>query len=71
LGKIYYSGENAPKDYPTAFKWLSLSAAQGDEDSAQMLEKLGKEMTSAEITEGRRLVREFAPLKALSGTAIN
>jgi TPR repeat protein len=63
LGTIYYAGEMAKKDYPTAFKWLSLAAAQGFKDSAQMLEKLKSDMTSAEITEGQRLLREFKPSK--------
>ena len=63
LGKIYYVGKKATKNYPTAFKWLSLAAAQGSKDGAQMLDKLKKDMSSAEITEGQRLVREFKPSK--------
>jgi TPR repeat protein len=71
LGKIYYVGENVSKDYPKAFKWLSLAAAQGDKESARMLEELKKDMTSAEITEGQRLLREVVPRKTQSGTATN
>jgi TPR repeat protein len=70
LGALYYTGDNSIKDYTAAFKWLSLAAAQGSKDSARMLEELKVFMTPAQITEGQRLVKEFKPKKAQSGTTV-
>ena len=59
-----YNGVTGPKDYPQAFKWYSLAAAQGDKESTRMLEELKIFMTPAQITEDQRLVREFKPSKS-------
>jgi TPR repeat protein len=68
LGRVYYAGDSSLKDYTQAFKWLSLAAAQGSKESAQMLEELKVFMNSKEISESQRLVKEFQPHKTQSGT---
>jgi TPR repeat protein len=44
-------------------KWTLLAAAQGHEDAERNLPYLKLEMTSEQIAEAQRLVREFKPLK--------
>ncbi|MCK5876077.1 MAG: sel1 repeat family protein [Candidatus Marithrix sp.] len=40
LGMMYYNGKGGQKDFKTAKKWLSLAAAQGNEDAVFILKKL-------------------------------
>jgi len=62
LGMRYTRGDGVPKDYVEAHKWLNLAAAQGDQYASQFLsDKLEPLMTRDEITEARRLAREFKP----------
>ncbi|MBK2259536.1 tetratricopeptide repeat protein [Francisella philomiragia] len=33
LGTVYFNGDNAPVNYPTAYMWYTISAYNGDEDA--------------------------------------
>ena len=61
LGGLYVSGRGVPKDYVVAYMWFSLSAAQGDHDSAIQRDLVAKLMTPAQIAEAQKLAREWKP----------
>jgi len=54
-----YEGKGEPKDYVLAYMWITLAAAQGDENAAKGLETLEKELTPDQIAEAQRLAREW------------
>jgi hypothetical protein len=37
LGEIYFQGKEVPKNYKTAFEWMSKAANQGDKDAQSSL----------------------------------
>jgi TPR repeat protein len=53
------------QDYVESYKWTSLAAAQGNESAKKTLPFIKLEMTSEQIAEAQRLVREFKPRMAL------
>jgi TPR repeat protein len=75
LGELYAKGEGVPQDYVEAYKWYSLAAADENDWSVTMIEKVGGEsdttmrdrlaqqMTAEQIAEAQQLVREFKPHK--------
>src|SRR5665647_1597615 len=56
-----FPAEAWPKDYVVAYMWFSLSAAQGDHDSAIQRDLVAKLMTPAQIAEAQKLAREWKP----------
>ena len=61
LGNMYVQGHGVAKDYVQAHLWLSLSAAQGDEDALKLRNRIARQMTSAQISEAERLAWEWNP----------
>jgi TPR repeat protein len=70
LGQIYHSGEGTPKDNVLSHIWLSIAAAQVDEDGARSIASIiegaarsrtvvEKEMTPNQIAEAQKLSREY------------
>jgi Sel1 repeat len=60
VGSAYLFGRGAPKDFVQAYLWLNL-AARGDKSAAQVRDDLEGIMTAAQISEARRLTREWEP----------
>jgi uncharacterized protein len=52
---------DSQRDYVSAYKWTSLSAAQGYANAIQNLDMLARLMTSAQIAEAQKLAREWKP----------
>ena len=61
LGVMYGQGLGVPQDYVQAHMWVNLAAAQGDENARKARDKLAEKMPPAQITEARRLAREWKP----------
>jgi hypothetical protein len=67
---MYHSGEGTPKDNVLSHIWLSIAAAQVDEDGARSIASIiegaarsrtvvEKEMTPNQIAEAQKLSREY------------
>jgi hypothetical protein len=63
LGDMYSKGRGVPKDYVLAHMWFSLAAERGKPDggAAGARDALTTKMTPKEISEARRLAREWQP----------
>ncbi|MBH0203604.1 MAG: sel1 repeat family protein [Nitrospira sp.] len=59
LAIMYDDGNGVPKDKVQAYKWLSLAATNGDKPAPMLLNLLVKEMTPAQIAEGKKLASEW------------
>lgn len=61
IGMFYATGDKAPLDYVEAYKWFSLSAAQGRQTAQNSREILLREMTPKEVAEGQSQAAAFKP----------
>lgn len=61
LGAMYVGGEGVAADKVQALMWISLAAANGDEDAKKAKALLAKTMTPAQIEEAEKLARERKP----------
>ena len=61
LGLMYAQGRGVLQDFIQAHMWYNLSAAHGENRSAEARDALAKQMTSAQIAEAQRLAREWKP----------
>ena len=61
LGTFYDNGLGVPQDKVRAYMWFSLSAAQGREGAAAFRDLIARRMTTAQIAEAQKLVREWKP----------
>ena len=61
LGGLYAQGLGVRRDDVKAFMWFQLAADQGESDAAYNRDWLAERMTSAQIAEAQRLVREWRP----------
>jgi TPR repeat protein len=68
LASMYYSGEGVPQDYVQAYMWADLAAsrfpASATEDREAMIQnrdRLAGLMTPQQLTEARKLVRNWKP----------
>ena len=59
LGRMYRFGHGVPQDLAAAHMWLTLAAAQGDENAQIARDSLAKLMTHGQIEEATLLVREW------------
>jgi TPR repeat protein len=59
VGVSYGFGQGVAQDYVQAHMWCDLAAAQGYERAAEYLEHVSAKMSPSEITEARRLAREW------------
>jgi len=56
---MYDYGEGVPKDKVQAYKWLSLTATNGDKSAPLLLNSLDKETTPAQIAQAKKLASEW------------
>ena len=69
LGMAYWFGDKGvPENLVEAYKWLSLAAAQGDDQAIQALKSVRNEMTPEQIAKAQELANEFMPRKEGSVT---
>jgi TPR repeat protein len=65
LGVRYQNGQGIPKDYVRAYMWYSLAVAHSPGDAqrftANNRDRVAQGMTSAQIAEAQKLVREWKP----------
>lgn len=59
LGMLYGLGEGGPQDFVQAHLWLTLSAVNGNKQAAEFRDGIERKMTSAQIAESKKLVREW------------
>ena len=59
LGAAYALGQGVPKNYVTAHMWWNLAAAQGDTSASKNRAYFSTRMSSAQITKGYDLAREW------------
>jgi len=65
LGKILAGGgQGVPTDKTRSYMWFALSAAQGDEEAGQQSTLLSKQLTPAEMTAAKKLVKQWKPSRA-------
>jgi len=71
LASMYYSGEGVPQDYIQAYIWVSVaasrfppSAKEDREQAARHRDIVASKMTSAQIAEAQKRVREWKPQPA-------
>jgi TPR repeat protein len=64
LGEFYRHGVGVPMDRVQSYMWYSLAASQSDDPHPiYSLKFLTKRMTAAQISDAKKLVREFKPRK--------
>jgi TPR repeat protein len=63
LGARYVQGQGVPQDYVSAHMWLSLSAAQNNNDATKFRDMIAAKMNPAQIAEAQKLAREWKPTK--------
>ncbi len=68
LGAMYYNGQGVPENFVEAYKWWSLAAAQGYNDSAKNRDIVRSVMTPAQIAEGQRLAAAWKPTAGAATT---
>jgi len=61
LGLMYAQGRGVLQDFIQAHMWYNLSAAHGENRSAEARDALAQRMTPAQIAEAQRLAREWKP----------
>ena len=59
LGAMYSKGEGAEQSFINALKWFLLSAENGSEAGRKNIDIVEKRMTSEQITQARKLAREW------------
>ena len=64
VGSGYLYGRGAPKDFVQAYLWLSLAAHGGDGAAAKVRDGLERFMTAGQISEARKLTRDWKPKRA-------
>ncbi|MDB4576358.1 hypothetical protein N9091_01430 [bacterium] len=58
LGVMYVNGEGVPEDFPMAYMWWNLAAAQGDGGAKDNKKRLSELMTPEDISKAQKLSRE-------------
>ena len=62
LGEIYELGKGVPQNYVLAYMWFSVVAAPGTRPyAAESRDRVAQQMTSEQIAEAQKLVREWKP----------
>ncbi len=59
FGVMYGIGNGVAQDYVQAYMWLTLAAAQGNEEAAEFREIVARGMTPPHVAEAERLAREW------------
>ena len=60
LGQFYFGGVGVPQDYVLAYKWVNLAATQGHENARETRSKIAETMTSGQINEAQKMVRDWS-----------
>lgn len=58
LGVMHANGRGAPRDFITAYKWLNIAGAQGNENAIKGRDAVARRMTPAEVEMGQKLARD-------------
>lgn len=67
LGMVLSTGsQDIVVDKVQAFVWLSLASAQGDEEAAQRLRTLTKQLSSAQMAKARQALTQWKPARVVS-----
>ena len=61
VGSAYLFGRGVPKDFVQAYLWLDLAARGSEKSAAKVRDDLERFMTAAQISEARKLAREWKP----------
>ena len=62
LGLMYHTGRGVARNYSLAYMWLSLAAAQNDDDAHHLLDVLEKQITPQQRDEAQRMARTWKPI---------
>ena len=57
MGVMYRKGQGVAPDSARAYMWLSVAAARGDAKAMAELKEVSKEMTPAEMTQAKEMMR--------------
>ena len=66
LGILYVNGNGVPKDFVQAYMWLSLSTrsiAGSGSEAVRQRDLVAARMSSSQITEAKKLVQKWRPMK--------
>ncbi len=65
LGMLYVKGDGVSRDYVMAYLWFSLSArhAGGNAEAARQRDMLAPRMTTGQVDEAKRQVRNWRPVR--------
>ncbi len=67
LGTVLLTGsQDIAVDKVQAYVWLSLASAQGDEEAAQRLRTLTKQLSSAQMAKARQALTQWKPARVVS-----
>ena len=66
---MYYKGDGVAEDCVLAYKWMSLSAASGQENATKVRDQIEQGMTPEQVTEAKALVAAFKPRKETEAPA--
>ncbi len=61
LAACYANGQGVPRDFVQAYKWFTISLANGNTYSARYRDQLATMMTPDQLAEAQRLAREWKP----------
>jgi uncharacterized protein len=59
LGLLYSGGRGVSQDYVSAYMWLDLAAAGGNEEAEKSRDKMARRMTSGQIAKAQKLADEW------------
>lgn len=71
LGLMLLRGEDLNPDYVEAYKWINLSAAQGNTNAVKHRAKMSVSMTQEQVAEGQRRAVQFSPKKSEINASTN
>jgi localization factor PodJL len=63
LGVLYQEGSGVAKSQVDAYVWYSIAGAQGDPMAVQRAEVLAREMSDAQIEQGKSRVKAYVPAR--------
>jgi uncharacterized protein len=69
LGLMYFMGEGIPPDYPEAYYWLGIAAAENNNSTVQstaafLLDEVAAKLTPEEIEETKHRIRDWKPAQS-------
>ena len=66
---MYFMGEGIPPDYPEAYYWLGIAAAENNNSTVQstaafLLDEVAAKLTPEEIEETKHRIRDWKPAQS-------